>query len=201
MDALRNILATIKGVQLSSDKTVGDAMKSSDELKSKVEGEAKGFKRIDTRYFSDGGVEIDVEMTIEGLFAELLTDGDSKAAQSPKLPSQGEMKNTGLVVDCMGLKPKPALAPRILDESGKEVYAASVVSKDAIKSNGIAGYLKTMDEAKKSARVGEKPLVLKAVKVAGVSDVVISNADAAKLTDPKGNVTYLAEGRVIIVAE
>ncbi|MFN7134544.1 MAG: hypothetical protein ACK4N5_20870, partial [Myxococcales bacterium] len=68
-------------------------------------------------------------------------------------------------------------------------------------ANGIAGYLKSLDDARKSARVGEKPAVVKAVKVAGASDLVISTADAAKLLDPEGNASYLAEGRVIIVAD
>ncbi len=199
MDALRNILATLKAVQISAGKSVGDAMSSNDTVKATVEGQAKGFKRVDTRYFSDGGVELDVEMSLEGLLSELMPAEESGALA--QLPSSGEMTNTGLVIDAGGLHPKPALAPRLLDEAGNEVYAARYVTKDALKANGIAGYLKTMDEAKKSARVGGKPLVVKAVKVAGGTDVVISNADADKLRDPKGNVSYLAEGRVIIVAD
>ena len=50
-------------------------------------------------------------------------------------------------------------------------------------------------------RVGGKPLVVKAVKVAGASDLVLSEGDAQRLRDPKGNLSYLAEGRVIIVAD
>jgi hypothetical protein len=199
MDALRNILATLKGIQITGDKSVGDAM-ASDEVKARLEGEAKGFKRINTRYFNDGGVELDVEMNIEGLLAEVMPDAP-KAVEAQKLPAAGEPKNTGLVVDAAGLHPKPALAPRLLDETGKEVYSAAVVEPAALKANGIAGYLKNVDEAKKSSRVGAKPLVVKALRLSGGSDIVIANADAEKLRDPKGNVSYLGEGRVIIVAD
>ena len=188
MDALRNILSVLRGIQLTSDETVGDTMRASDEVRTRLEGEAKGYRRVDTRYFDDGGVEIDVEMGIEGLLAELL-------------PAAGEPRNTGLVVDARGLHPKPALAPRLLDGAGRDIYNGSVVAQDAIKANGIAGYLKNLEEATHSARVGAKPLVVKAVKVAGASDLVLGDADAAKLRDPKGNVSYLAEGRVIIVAD
>lgn len=199
LDALRNILSTLKGVRISSEKTVADAMGADETLRSKLEGEARGFKRVDTRYFSDGGVEIDVEMSLEGMLPELL--GSAAASEAAPLPSKGEAKASGLVIDARGLKAAPALAPRILDESGKEIYAAGVVSQEALKANGIAGYLKSLEEAKKNARVGEEPLVVKAVKLAGASDLVISNADAKKLLDPAGNATYLAEGRVIIVAD
>jgi hypothetical protein len=201
IDAVRNILAVLQGVRITSDKTVGDAMRSSDTLKAKLEGEARGFRRVDTRYFSDGGVEIDVEMSIEGLLAELAPQ--EKPAEEParKIPTKGKAINSGLVIDAKGLNAKPALAPRILDEVGAEVYAAWAVEPESLKSNGIAGYLKSVDEAKKSARVGEKPLVLKAFKLAGVSDLVLSNSDAAKLRDPEANLSYLSEGRVIIVAD
>lgn len=199
LDALRNILSTLEGLRISSEKTVADAMNADDSLRARVQGAVRGFKRVDTRYFSDGGVEIDVEMSLEGMLPELL--GHSEETPAPTLPSKGERSITGLVIDASGLKPAPALAPRILDESGKEVYTAQVVGQEALKSNGIAGYLKSLEEAKKSARVGEKPLVIKAVKRAGASDLVISDADAKKLLDPAGNATYLAEGRVIIVAD
>lgn len=201
IDALRNIIAVLKGIQITSERSVGDAMGGSDELKAKLEGQAKGFKRVNTRYFSDGGVEIDVEMNIADLLTEVMPEPAAKVAEAPKLPAEGEAKNTGLVVDATGLKPTPALAPRLLDEAGKEIYSANVVEPTAIKSNGIAGYLKSIDEAKKSARVGAKPLILKALRVQGGTDLVLANADADKLRDPKGNVAYLGEGRVIIVSQ
>ncbi len=202
MDALRNILAVLRGIQLTSDKTVGDSMRASDEVRTRLEGEARGYRRVDTRYFDDGGVEIDVEMSIEGLLAKLLpAPSGAKSAELAPLPAAGQPTNTGLVVDARGLHPKPALAPRILDGAGKDLYDASAVTQDALKANGIAGYLKSLNEATRSARVGDRPLVVKAVKVAGASDLVLGDADAKKLSDPSGNVSYLAEGRVIIVAD
>lgn len=203
LDALRNVLAVLKGIQITSERTVGDAMGGSDELKAKLEGEAKAYKRAGVRYYSDGGVEIDVEMSIADLYSEVVPAAaePAKAAEAPKLPANGEAVNTGLVVDAAKLKVKPALAPRLVDEAGKEVYSSTVVATEAIKSNGIAGYLKSVDEAKKSARVGAKPLVIKALRVQGASDLVIATADADKLRDPKGNVAYLGEGRVIIVSD
>lgn len=199
MDALRNILATLRGIRINSERTIDDAMKASDTLRAQIEGVARGFKRVDTRYYSDGGVEIDVEMSIAGMFAELIAPADEKPQVA--LPAEGDAVHTGLIVDARGLKPTPALSPRLLDEAGKELYGAAVVTRESLRANGIAGYLKSLEEARASARVGQKPLVVKAVKLAGASNLVLATDDAARLSDPKGNVGFLSEGRVIIVAD
>jgi hypothetical protein len=199
LDAVRNILQTIQGVQINAGKTVGQALSSDGQLKASVEGIAKGFRRVDTRYFSDGGVEIDVEMGIDGLLAGLVPSGSPKDQARPAAATAGGSANTGLIVNASGLGAKPALAPRLLDQSGKELYGAGTVTRDAIKANGIAGYLGSVDQAKASARVGEHPLVIKALKAASPTELIISDTDAAKLRE--SGASYLAEGRVIIVAD
>lgn len=194
LDAFRNLLAQVKGIQISSGKTVADEM-SNDEIRGKVEGVVRGFRITDKRYFSDSGVEIDVEVPLAALTSALLPSGESGVA----LKTDGEKKNTGLVVDARGIKElKPALAPRLLDASGKPLYAAEVLSEEARKVSGVAAYAKSLEDAKKSDRVGANPLVVKAEKVNG-TDLVLSADDAKKLA--ASNNSYLAEGRVVIVTQ
>ncbi len=192
MDAFRNLIAQVKGIQISAGKTVGDEM-AKDEIKGKVEGVVRGFKVTAKRYFSDSGVEIDVEVPLSAL-AEVFVD---RKDEKVTLKSDGEKKNTGLVVDARGLDVTPALAPRLIDEAGKPVYAADCLSDEARKAAGVAGYAKTLDEAKKNLqRLGDKPLVLKAAKAQG-TDLVLSAEEIKKLSE--ANNSYLAEGRVVIV--
>src|SRR5512141_361277 len=67
LDALRNCMEALKGVQLQSGQTVGGALQSDSSLKGRVEGLVRGFRVVGTpRYFSDGGVEMDVEVPLEG---------------------------------------------------------------------------------------------------------------------------------------
>ncbi|HEX4622332.1 MAG TPA: hypothetical protein VH208_12260 [Myxococcaceae bacterium] len=193
LDALRNLLAQVKGIQVSGGKTVGDQMAAKDELKGKVEGAVKGFKVVKKRYFADNGVEIDVEVPLAALTEVVDDGGDSKTAA---IHSEGAEKNTGLVVDARGLDVKPALAPRLLDESGKALYGIDCLSADAKKSSGVASYVKSLEEAKKNMRVGDRPLVLKAAKAQG-TDLVLSADDVKKLAE--SNNSYLAQGRVVIV--
>lgn len=192
LDAFRNLLAQAKGLRVSADKTVGDAM-TSDEIKAKVEGAIRGYKITAKRYFSDSGVEMDVEVPLSAL-TELVAPAPD--AQHAQLNTAGDAKNTGLVVDARGLKLEKALSPRLLDAAGKAVYGLDTLSEDARKSKGVASYFATLDAAKKSLLVGDKPLVLKASKVQG-TDLVLSAEDLKRLSE--SNNAYLAEGRVAII--
>jgi hypothetical protein len=192
LDAFRNLLAQAKGLRVSAEKTVGDAM-TSDEIKAKVEGAIRGYKVTAKRYYSDSGVELDVEVPLSAL-TELVAPAPD--AQHAQLNSAGEPKNTGLVIDARGLKVEKALSPRVLDDAGKSVYGLDTLTGDARKSKGVASYFATLDAAKKSLLVGDYPLVLKATKAQG-TDLVLSAEDLKRLSE--SNNTYLAEGRVAII--
>lgn len=188
-DAMRNILETLKGVNVSGGKTVADSMKDSG-VSAKVSGAIKNFKQTDVRYFDDGGVELDVEMPLDGLIETLVPGGAKKSDATPA--STGG--STGLVVDATGVKVTPALAPRIVDEEGKEVYGPAEVNTEKVK-HGLASYVKDQAAAKKDPRVGETPTTVKAIALAkgSTSDVVISNADAKKAREAQvdeGNVVF-----------
>src|SRR2546421_44844 len=58
LDAFRNALESLKGMQLQSGGSVGSLLQDDETLTGRVEGTLKGVKPIKTRYFSDGGVEM-----------------------------------------------------------------------------------------------------------------------------------------------
>ena len=191
MDALRNILATVKQVKISADSTIGTKMGASNEIKSRVEGVVKGFKVVATRYYSDGGVEVDVQMPLNGVLGKALFKGKTKVAKKSGV--------TGLIIDATGLKLIPVLAPRVLDEAKKNVYDVSFVSSEGVSMNGIVGYTNSITKAKNSDKLMGNPLVIKAKKVENGTDIIISSADAEKIAKSLASGDYLEEGRVIIV--
>jgi len=193
MDAIRNLLEQAKGVQISAGRTVGDAM-SSDEIRGRVEGVVRGFKVVNKRYYSDSGVEMDVEVPLAALTAALVP----APASALPMNTLGAKKYTGLVVDARGLGAKPVLAPRLLDGAGKTVYGAEALSVEIRQSAAVAAWFKSVDDAQKSALVGEKPLVVKAAQLQG-SDLVLAE-DALKQLN-EANASFLAEGRVAIVTQ
>jgi hypothetical protein len=196
LDAFRNLISQAKGISITSGKTVGDAM-AEGEIRGRVEGVIRGYRITDKRYFSDQGVEIDVEVPLAALSSAL--GASEPEAAAPAVKTDGEPTFTGVVVDARGLGVTPALAPKLVDGDGKAIYSASCLSEEARKQKAPASYFPSLDSAKGSKDfVGDKPLVVKATKASG-SDLVLDAAGIKQLTS--GNNGFLAEGRVAIVTD
>ncbi len=217
LDAFRNLLSQVKGVQVDGTRKMNDVMQA-DEVRARVEGLIKGYKVTNKRYFSDNGVEIDVEVPVTMLTDILDPDATQmfavpaspekkppeKAVEKPAEPSKAPDavakaevgSGTGLVIDARGLKLMPALLPRVLDETGKPLYTVDSLSADARKTTGVAAYVQSLDEARKSLKAGDKPMVIKAAKANG-ADVLLPQDEAKKLVSM--NPPFLAQGKVVIV--
>jgi hypothetical protein len=203
-DALRNLLAQVKGISVDGTRKMGDLMEK-DEIRTRVEGVVRGFKITNKRYFSDSGVEVEIEVPLAMLTDVVDPDATQMLAVAaaatapnakPEVKVEADKLNTGLVIDARGLKVTPSLMPRLLDEGGKAVYSIDFLSSDARKQSAVAAYVQNIDDAQKSQKVGEKPLVLKAVKATG-ADLQLAPEDARKLAAL--NTSLLADARVVIV--
>lgn len=199
LDALRNILETLQGVQVDGKRNIGDMM-SNGTIRTKVQGMAQGFKVVDTRYYSDGSVDVVVSMPIDQNLTSALDVADGK---KKKVNTAGAKSITGLVVNAKGLGAMPSISPRLVDEKGNEVYGASMVSEKGMQQGGIASYVSDVGEAKNAELVGASPLVVKALRISdkAKTDIVISNADADKLRDKGTNQSFLADAKVVIVVD
>jgi hypothetical protein len=193
LDAFRNLIAQAKGIHISSDKTVGEAM-SKDEVKGRVEGVVKNFKVVKKRYYSDQGVEMDVEVPLSGV-AQAVLDASGTPVEAVAVKAT-EGRYSGLLVDARGLGVQPVLAPRILDASGKVLYASEMMGPDARKDAVAARYFKSLDQATHAPALGGTPLLVKAQKVQG-SDLILADAEARALEQLSSKA--LTEGRVAIV--
>ena len=108
-----------------------------------------------------------------------------------------------MVVDSRGLKTRPAMSPKIIDENGQEVYGSAYVSREFAVQQGMSGYAKDLQKAMNNERVASNPLVVKGIKTneQGHSNVVISNADASKIKSSSDNLSFLKKCRVMIVVD
>ena len=71
LDAYRNSLEVLKGVQVQSGGSVGTLLQNDATLSASVNGEIRGLKGLRFHYFSDGGCSIDVEVPLDDLPADL----------------------------------------------------------------------------------------------------------------------------------
>jgi hypothetical protein len=205
--AYRNLLEAVKGVRVDATTTVENFIVTSDVIRTEVSGIIQGATIMDKKYMSDGSVEVTVGMKLTGAFAE------SILPKTPPTPptgltgtlapaAQGQLY-TGLIVDARGLGVKPAMAPKILNEDGKEVYGSASINREYAVREGMVGYLKDPVQAQTNPRVTDKPLMVKALKVAGDArvDMVITNADAVMLQSASENLSMLQKCRVIILVD
>ena len=99
VDAYRNALESLSGLQVQSGGTVGSLLQSDSSLMARVDGTLKGVKPIKTHYFSDGGVSLDIEVPLDDLPPDLSRAirvpagvaplrGSSAAAGTPPPPAQ-----------------------------------------------------------------------------------------------------------------
>jgi len=110
---------------------------------------------------------------------------------------------TGLIVIAKGLGVRPAMAPKILDESGKEIYGSKFVDRKWAVEMGMVGYDKDVNRARTNDRVTNNPLVVTAVKTSGPNkaDVVLSAADAMAVHSAATNQNFLDKCKVMFIVD
>jgi hypothetical protein len=223
-DALRQLIEIVNGVNVTSETTVSGAM-FDDVIKTQVQGAIRGARRIgDPKYLSDTSVEVVYEVKMADISrvllpmaekAPTLTFDDTNVSVSGTVASAPEQQQTGtdtgvksggvtgIIIDGTGLGLRPAMSPRILNQGGSVVYGPGQYSRDYAAANGVAGYAKSLDQAKSDTRVQGNPLVIRAASASGSTsaDVIISNADAGKLAVADGAAGLLKNCRVMIVLD
>ena len=221
-DALRQLIEIVNGVNVTSETTVSGSM-FDDVIKTQVQGAIRGARRVgEPKYLSDTSVEITYEVKMADISRVLLPMAEkaptlkfedvtvvntvsesSASSESASEPTKKSGGVTGIIIDGSGLGLRPAMAPRILNQSGSVVYGPGQYSRDYAASNGVVGYSKSLDKAKEDPRVQGNPLVIRASSTSGASaaDMVVSNADAGKIARADGTAGLLGNCRVMFVLD
>ena len=206
-DALRQLIEIVNGVTLTSETTMSGAMVD-DVISTKVRGFIRGARQNgDPKYLSDTSVEVEYLVPMSGISDIMLPPltvpaaAPGEAAAAPTPPTAGGI--TGVIIDARGLKARPAMAPRILDQNGNAVYGPGTYSREYAVTNGVAGYSKSLEAAQKDARVMGNPLIIKGVATAGTNrtDITVSNADVSKIDSANRSYSVLKDCRVLILLD
>ena len=218
-DALRQLIEIVNGVNVTSETTVSGAM-FDDVIKTQVQGAIRGARKVgEPKYLSDTSVEVVYEVSMNNISRALLpmaerapvlsyesvtATGTAAAAGgqgggAAAAPASGGV--TGIIIDGSGLGLRPAMSPRILNQSGTVLYGPGQYDRDYAAANGVVGYAKTLGQAKADTRVQGNPLVLRGASASGTAktDVIISNADAGKLVSAGRSAGLLQDCRIMFV--
>ena len=220
IDAQRNLLHTIKGVQIDDGSEMKDYI-ASDFVKAGISGLLRGARVVEEGTNEDGSyyVKMSVPMFGQGnsvaAVAMPIVSNNVTAVPVPKVTKTTlhkevvkEIKNvkyTGVVVDADNMGLEPTFAPTIYDTNGRVIYGLANLDKDKAISQGMVGYANVIQDATNGNRAGDNPLVVKAVAVKGGKNsanpvnVVVSVEDADKILLANENTQMLNEAAVVFV--
>ncbi len=205
LSAARNLLEVVQGINLTSETTVENSMVTSDVIVTRVKGVLRNYRQVgEPRYMSTGDVEVTIEVPLTGELSDvLLPTGMGTYQPTPSTMTAQGAAFTGLIINAKGLGLRPAMAPKVLDENGNEIYGSKYVSREWAVKIGMVGYDKDINRARTNDRVTNNPLVINGLKVAGPNkaDLVISNADAARIQTAAANMNFLDKCKVMFIVD
>lgn len=76
VDAYRNLLEITQGVRVNSTTLVKNYVAENDVIMARVEGLVKGAQMVNKEYLSDGTVEVTLQMSLDGGFAQIMLPPD-----------------------------------------------------------------------------------------------------------------------------
>lgn len=210
-DAQANLLETVGTIRINATSRVADHMSRSTTFRDGLSTLVQNAAITRQEYLSDGTVAIELTMKLSGGFGQFVLPEEIRQVDSisamtaPATPSKTVNGGpyTGLILDAVGIGAKPSLVPMIVDESGKIVYGPAFVSREFAVSRGMSGFATTLAASQNDKRVGNRPMVVKAIRThsTGPTDLVISNADAARLRSSVAHLNFLKACRVSIMLE
>lgn len=219
IEAMRNLLTTAEGIQLSADTTIENLMVSNDTIKTHVEGSLKGAKMVgEPKFLEDGSCIVTMSAPLYGAtslasavmpeYAKTIEKQDFAPVTPSYAPPQEvqTIAYTGVVIDAAGMGLEGTFSPVIYDTNGRIVYGAQNIDYTAAINNGMVGYARELTAATSgSSRAGTNPLVLKAVEVRGGKNstnpvnVVVSVEDADKILYANAKSGFLSKCAVVFV--
>lgn len=207
-DANRQIINILKQIKINQTLTIEKYASKNDIILAGIEKTARDAVTIRQYYTSDLAVEIMVKTSILGGFLQLVLPDNIR--HIPKInPDLNRESNyteglilTGMIIDARGLEIEPTLNPVIISDQGHAVYSGEFISREFAVKNGVCKYVCDLNEALNDNRIGENPLVFKAIRKEGKNAaVVISTSDYLLLEKTTERHVFLKECKVIIVKD
>jgi hypothetical protein len=214
LNAGQNLFDILQRVRIDSQGRMADLAARDPQLLVKAREMVYASREVENlRMLDDAGtLTVYLQFQLHGGFAQLVlpreiihVDSITKVMPGKNAPAEAADPDayTGLVVDARNIGTQPAMAPRILDENGRDVYGPAFASREFAVQKGMSVYETDFDAATANPRIGDAPLIAKGLRTEGLGrcDIVIANADAARIRQSSDHLLFLRECRVVIVLD
>ena len=213
--ALSGLLDAVAGVRVDARTTVGAAMAAGDPVQRQVRELARNARVVPgSRREEEDLCRLDVRLPLLGdLSRAVLPPASDPLVSLPPadLPERDSLivflpggPYTGLVVDARGTGLRASLAPRIVDDRGRVIYAAGHVDRRLAVREGLAGWERDLRRAILGERVRGEPAHPFLVEAAGASgryrtEAVIRAEDGTRVQMADLHGDFLSRGGVVFV--
>ena len=128
---------------------------------------------------------------------------EQRPRYAPGAPAPKDALYTALVIDCRGLRVRSTPSPKLWSSDGHELYGTVSVSEDFLFDQGIVAYPSSMDQVRHSARLGDHPLILRAIGVKDSTrcEPILSRRDAERLLKENRQDHFLERCAVVFLID
>ena len=223
IDAYRNLLEVIQGVNIDSSTTVENAMVQNDTLKSQVTGFLKGARVIKENWTPEGAYHVVVAVPLYGknslstIVAPRIRADEQQipgytanyapgnSGMSTAIPAQPQQPNatvivtfSGIIIDCRNTSIEETMAPTIYDEDGRVVYGSRNVSNDILINKGLCSYVAA--DSTDYSRAGNNPINAAPMMLKDYNrNIVINRADGNKILSANQQYNFLSSAAVVVL--
>jgi hypothetical protein len=155
----------------------------------------KGWRVDETRYFAEGGVEMDAVLDLQdwlrpAMLAHAMED-------PPQVPKDGP---TGILIDARGTGFKPVYAPTVRTTAGTEVVGLEQLGQAAAQTLAPVLYVLDPADPRTHARVGDAPLFARGTHTTdGV--LILDGASSGPMLAHSAAEALVAGARVVMVID
>ena len=207
--ARAELVNALMAVQVDARLNIGGVAEANKAMAAPLRDMVAAAPVVKQAFLSDGTAAVTVALPLSGGLSQLILPADVRQVQpiqpvgsSAATPPAGGAYS-GLVVDARGIDLRPAMVLTIRDESGAEVFGPAFVSREFAVQWGVCRYVSDLDAARRWPRIGDRPMVVKALRSAGPNrtELIISHTDAASLLSASTHLVFLRTCRVVVVAD
>lgn len=201
-DAQRRLLEIIEGVRIDAKTTMVNFM-ANDLVKAWVHGRIKEYEIVPgSERWANGIYEVKLRVWISDICSAPAVCRSTTTFLPPETPIK-KSRYTGLVIDATSISLVPQVLIGIYDETGKLIYGAAKVFYQAVADRGLVKYFGVLEAAKGDPRVGDNPLVVKAIAAGGDfnTDIIVSVEDGQRIINELDGTDVFANAKVIVVID
>ena len=109
---------------------------------------------LDTKYYSDGSIDLVVEVPLSGVVAAIAKPDTTKPAAATDY--------TGVIIDARGVDLAPSMLLTLVDAEGGAIMDPASLNATSAQKHGSAAWVKS--GRSRDARIGAKPLIVSPAK-------------------------------------